>query len=149
MASTQTMIQIIPISNLSSRDFEEFIAFVLAQDATTLETILEDWTGKSSALFNSEERLFLLLKAGKAIGAGSIILSPDTPPTAGIAVVQHCFVVPSERRKGYGTQLFKHLQHYQGNEQAISFVVQHLRQSPSIYGLKVYVDILLLRPVSL
>lgn len=105
------MIQIIQVMQLANADFEQFLTFALAQEVTTLETVLEDWTvGTSSSI--SDTGFFLVLKAGKAIGGGSIIQSPDAPPTAGIALLKHCFIIPAEQNKGYGTQLFRHLQHF-------------------------------------
>ena len=106
------MIQIIQIMQLANADFEQFLTFALAQDVTTLETLLEDWTEDVASTSISDTGFFLVLKAGKAIGGGSIIQSPDAPPTAGIAFLKHCFIIPSEQNKGYGTQLFRHLQHF-------------------------------------
>lgn len=106
------MIQIIQIMHLANADFEHFLTFALAQDVTTLETLLEDWTVDVSSASISDTRFFLVLKAGKAIGGGSIIQSPDAPPKAGIALLKHCFIIPTEQNKGYGTQLFRHLKHF-------------------------------------
>ncbi|MFK7979103.1 MAG: GNAT family N-acetyltransferase [Saprospiraceae bacterium] len=106
------MIQIIPIKHLASSDFEDFITFVLAQDATTLETIKDDWTLGDSSFLNLNEGLFLVLKEGKVIGFGSVLKSPDVPLTAGITLANHCHIIPAERRKGYGNQLFRHLRQF-------------------------------------
>lgn len=106
------MIQIILIKHLASSDFEDFMTFVLAQDATTLETLKDDWTLGDTPFLNSSEGLFLVLKEGKAIGFGSVIKSPNTPPTAGIALANHCHIIPAERQKGYGNQLFRHLRQF-------------------------------------
>ena len=123
------MIQIIPIKHLASSDFEDFITFVLAQDATTIEAIKDDWTLGDSPFLNANEGLFLVLKEGKVIGFGSIIPSPHTPPTTGIALANHCHIIPVERQKGYGNQLFRHLRQFA----QIHFDLLQLKETCPLY----------------
>ncbi len=105
------MIQIIQISHLANADFETFLTFILAQDATTIETLLEDWTMNISTAVSGTGS-FLVLKVGRVIGGACITQSPDSPPTTGIALIKDCFIIPTEQNKGYGTQLFRYLQHF-------------------------------------
>lgn len=64
---------------------------------------------------NPGEDLFIVLKAGQVIGFGSIEQYPHAPLTAGIALMNHCYINPSERNKGYGNQLFRHLRQFAQN----------------------------------
>jgi len=115
------MIQIIPIHQFSN---EEAIA-------TLPPALLPYTTGFSYELLQlialihakdpsfqsfpiSEEGLFIIQKERQIIGFGSVIPSPNIPPTAGIGLLNNCFIIPTERQKGYGTQLFKHLRQYAG-----------------------------------
>ena len=53
-----------------------------------------------------------MLKAEQVIGFGSVQQYPHAPLTAGIGLVNHCYIIPPERRKGYGNQLFRHLRQF-------------------------------------
>jgi len=92
------MIQIIPITQLPKSDLQAIPALPTPTQFT-----------------NSGEGLFVVVKANHIIGFGSIQQSPDAPPTAGIALVNHCYIIPSERQKGYGNQLFQHLRQFAQN----------------------------------
>lgn len=94
------MIQIIPITHLSKTDLA----------ALTIAT-LPNW----QQFTKSGEELFIVVKAEQIIGYGSVQQSPDAPPTAGIALVNHCYIIPTERQKGYGHQLFRHLRQFAQN----------------------------------
>jgi len=113
------MIQIIPISQFSSKEviaalpapllpFTAGVSYELLQ----LMTLQYTATNRLESLPLSEEGLFVVLKKAQIIGYGSVIISPDAPPTAGIGLLNHCFIIPSERQQGYGTQLFQYLKQY-------------------------------------
>ena len=113
------MIQIIPISQFSSKEaiaalpapllpFTAGVSYELLQ----LMALQYTATNRLESLPLSEEGLFVVLKKAQIIGYGSVILSPESPPTAGIGLLKDCFIIPSERQQGYGTQLFQYLRQY-------------------------------------
>lgn len=114
------MIQIIPIAQYSSKDAlnlavfpAELLPLTAALPYELLQLIaLQQMENNAQAFPTSEEGLFVVLKKGQLIGYGSVVASADTPPTAGIGQLSHCFLIPAERQKGYGTQLFRHLRQY-------------------------------------
>jgi len=114
------MIQIIPFAQYSSDDAlnlanlpTELMPHTVAFSHEMLCLMaLQQTDCKAPAYPISEEGLFVVLKDGQLISYGSVAASADAPPTAGIGQLSHCFIIPTERQKGYGTQLFKHLRQY-------------------------------------
>lgn len=113
------MIQIIPIDQFSRKEVikdipAEILPFTteLSNDLLQLIASIHAKYPNYQSLPISEEGLFVVLKKGKIIGYGSVIASPNTPLTAGIGLLNHCFIIPLERQKGYGNQLFQHLRQY-------------------------------------
>jgi len=113
------MIQIIPISQYSNDEPiatlpPELFPYTAGFSYKLLQLIAAIYAKDPSfqSFPVSEEGLFIVQKNKQIIGFGSVITSPNMPPTAGIAVLNNCFLIPTERQKGYGTQLFKHLRQY-------------------------------------
>jgi len=113
------MIQIIPIDQFSSEKAIDtlpngLLPYVAGFSYELLQLIASIHAKDPSfqAYPISEEGLFIIQKNKQIIGFGSVIASPDIPPTGGIGALNNCFVIPTERQKGYGTQLFKHLRQY-------------------------------------
>lgn len=113
------MIQIMPIDQFSSEEAitnlpSKILPYAAGLSYELLQLIaLQHSADSSHSSFPvSEEGLFVVLKKGELIGYGSVIPSPHAPPTAGIGLLNHCFIIPLERQKGYGTQLFQHLRQY-------------------------------------
>lgn len=113
------MIQIIPINQFESKEAidnlpPEILPFATSFSYELLSLIALQYAADSSnqSFPMSEEGLFVVLHNGKAIGYGSVVANPDVPLTAGIGLLSHCFIIPSERQKGYGNQLFQHLRQY-------------------------------------
>ncbi len=106
------MTQISPIIPFNHPIFNTLKTIDFLQEFPQLNTAQAD----SAASFHPFSKLgaggFIVLKAGQVIGYGSVEASPEAPLTAGIGVIKHCFIIPTERQKGYGTQLFKHLRQY-------------------------------------
>jgi len=94
------MIQIKPVTRLSN---------------TTLSTKHLPALPNPAQFANYGEGLFVVLKAGQVIGFGSIQRYPHAPLTAGIAMMNHCYIIPSEQQKGYGSQLYRHLYQFAQN----------------------------------
>ena len=112
------MIQITSINQFSSTEAinnlpAEILPYATSLSYELLQLIaLQQVWDKQASFPISEEGLFVVLKKGQIIGYGSVIPSPNAPPTAGIGFLNHCFIIPSERQKGYGTQLFQQLRQY-------------------------------------
>lgn len=97
IVKTTNMIQIMPITQLSHTTFDSQHIPVLPHP---------------SEFTNPGEGLFVVVKAEQIIGFGSIQQYPHAPLTAGIGLMNHCYILPSERRKGYGNQLFRQLRQF-------------------------------------
>lgn len=114
------MIQIIPITEYSSEDALNLatlpaglLPFITAFPYELLQLFALQQTDDNALAFPiSEAGLFVVLKNGQLIGYGSVAASADAPPTSGIGRLNHCFIIPRERQKGFGTQLFRHLHQY-------------------------------------
>jgi len=112
------MIQITSIDQFSSTEAinnlpAEILPYAAGLSYELLQLIaLQQVWDKQASFPLSEEGLFVVLKERQIIGYGSVVISPDAPPTAGIGFLNHCFIIPSERQKGYGTQLFQYLRQY-------------------------------------
>lgn len=105
------MIQIIQLPNT---DFNRFKA-ILPQEIAQLIALQVNSVAGFQRFSKLGEGLFIVIKEEKVIGFGSIEQSPDAPPTAGIALVNHCYILPTERQKGYGNQLFRYLRQFAQN----------------------------------
>ena len=114
------MIQIIPFTQYSSDEalnLANFPAELRPHTAAfsyemSLLIALQQTDSNAQAYPISEEGLFVVLKNGKLIGYGNVVASTDVRLTSGIGRLNHCFILPAERQKGYGTQLFRHLRQY-------------------------------------
>lgn len=108
------MIRIKPVTQLSNTDLN-------IQNLPTLP--------HPAKFTNYGEGLFVVLKAGQVIGFGSIQRYPHAPLTAGIAMMNHCYIIPTEQQKGYGTQLYRHLCQFAQN----SFGLLQLNEDCPLY----------------
>ena len=80
------------------------------QKGLILFDVLEkQWLSGQCRFDKAGEGLFFVHKRTEIIGMGSIQQSPTAPPTAGIGLLQNCYILEKEQGKGYGHQLFQHL----------------------------------------
>lgn len=96
-------------SQFQFTDFQGLKAKSSLSELTRLTALQSDSAEEFQQFTKAGEGLFLVRKEGELIGIGTIEQSSTAPPTAGIALINNCFILPSERRNGYGNQLFQHL----------------------------------------
>jgi len=75
----------------------------------SFEVLEEQWISGQCRFDKAGEGLFFAYKESEIIGIGTIQQSPSVPPTAGIGLLQICYILEKERRKGYGNRLYQHL----------------------------------------
>ena len=75
----------------------------------TFEVLEKQWQSGQCRFDKAGEGLFVVFKNKTIIGIGSIQQSPSAPPTSGVGLLQNCYILEKERRKGYGNKLFRHL----------------------------------------
>ncbi len=75
----------------------------------TFDVLEKQWISGQCRFDKAGEGLFFVFKEARIIGIGSIRQSPSAPSTAGIGLLQNCYILEKERRKGYGNQLYQHL----------------------------------------
>ena len=123
------MIQIIQVKQIPQADLKFFYSEALTQEVSQLITFQTDWETGFRRFLHPGEGLFLVKKEGQTIGFGSVVVAPDAPLTAGIGLINHCFILPLERKKGYGNQLFKHLRQFA----QINFGILYLNEACPLY----------------
>lgn len=75
----------------------------------TFDVLEKQWISGKCRFDKAGEGLFFVFKDSNIIGVGSIQQSPSAPPSAGIGLLQNCYILEKERRQGYGNQLYQHL----------------------------------------
>ena len=75
----------------------------------TFDVLEKQWKSGQCRFDKAGEGLFFAYKDSEIIGVGSIRHAPLIPPTAGIGLLQNCYILEKERKKGYGYQLYQHL----------------------------------------
>jgi len=123
------MISITQVNRLHFTDVHFFLSVSSPRELAHLIPFRKEEVGGFSLNANSVEGLFLVKKEGKAVGFGTVIAAPSVPLTAGVGLLQHCFIIPTERRKGYGNQLYRHLCQFAQN----SFGLLQLNEKCPLY----------------
>lgn len=106
------MIEIVRVNQVRRIDFNLFKRVAPSQEIAPLIAFEKDWESNFRTFSKPGEGLFVIQKGGQTIGFGSVSASPNAPLTAGIGLINHCFIIPTERKRGYGNQLFKHLRQF-------------------------------------
>ncbi len=73
------------------------------------DVLEKQWISGQCRFDKAGEGLFFVYKNTEIIGVGSVQQSPTTPPTAGIGLLQNCYILEKERGKGCGSQLYQKL----------------------------------------
>ncbi len=73
------------------------------------DVLERQWLSGQCRFDKPGEGLFFVYKNTEIIGLGSVQQSPIAPPTAGIGLLQNCYILEKERGKGYGNQLYQQL----------------------------------------